>query len=148
MRHLPLIYGYAGALPFLAFMAVPFFVNNPDLANAARSLHLIYGAMIASFLAGPLWLEGLRRGDKLRPSIAMLPTILSLLLILTAAFFNISIPLILMAVLFWGLYFADHALLPLSELPHGYMRFRLTLSIIVSASFICAGLYLLSTSGL
>lgn len=135
MQKLPLIFGYLGTLPFLALMAASVLIDDFETQITANILHVIYGGMILSFLGGVHWMRGVPAQNMMQVTLSMGPTIFSLGLLIMAYLYNLLIPMIIMGALFWILYVADVKFITKESMPAGYFRFRLILTIIVSATF-------------
>lgn len=135
MNKLPIIFGYAGTLPFILFMLLSFVANEESTAKAITTLQMAYGAMILSFLGGIHWGQAIPSNNTKQLSFSMLLTIGSFGLMILG-FFTPSLPLLLMACLFWAVYYADRNLMPLDYIPEGYFSFRRNLTIIVSGTLL------------
>ena len=89
-------------------------------------------------MAGTHWLEAIRDNDFKRLSLSMLPTILSLILIVLM-FLGVGYwPLLLMSVMFVGLYLMDRKYIDLGEKTAEYMGFRLRVTSLVSGILIAS----------
>ncbi len=134
MTKLPIYFGYAGAVPFVAFMLAAFFIDDLNGMKALSFVQLSYGAMILSFLGGVHWGQAIPTNNKQQLSFAMVPTVACFGLMIWAVVFNPVLPLFGMVLLFWVVYFADRKMMPLDYIPEGYFTYRRNLTIIVSAT--------------
>ena len=133
--------GYAGLIPFIGFTVGLFALSNPSFIAACATMQVVYAGLIASFLAGMHWSHGLPRQHKVQLSLAMVPSIASLLLIFFCLLtYNYFIPLIVMGFMFIGLYAADKKLLEPAWLDLDYFKLRLRLTAIVSVCLFLSAL--------
>lgn len=131
------IFGYAGALPFLALAFGLTVLPSGEARETLALIQLCYAGMIASFLAGVHWAHALPKDNPAQIFAAMQPTILSLFLITMALVTGeYGVIFILMALGFLGLYTLDRKLLDPSLLPEGYFDFRRRITTIVTAALI------------
>lgn len=141
---LPSLLGYAGALPFVAFGVFQAMIGDGhEHSFTVDFLQIAYAAMILSFLAGIHWREAVPSQNLSQLLFAMLPPIASLALIGLALWMGTAYPLIGFAALFGVVYWADHHFIRITDFPEGYMRFRLSLTIIVMLSLLASAAALL-----
>lgn len=141
MKSLPLFYGYAGTLPFLAFAGLGFFTESYGDAEVLGILQMVYGAMIFSFLGGIHWAIGVPAENMKQITFSMVPTIYAFLLIIWTFLVDPILPLALLAVGFWALFWADTRFIAPDYFPENYRSFRRNLTLIVSfALIVSAGL--------
>lgn len=135
------ILGYLGLIPFIGFAIGLYTISEPSFIAACATMQLVYAGLIASFLAGMHWSHGLPRQHKVQLSLAMVPSILSLVLIFHALMtYGFAIPLLIMAIGFVGLYVADKKLLEPAWLDEDYFVLRLRLTAIVSVCLFLSAL--------
>jgi len=141
--------GYLGLIPF--FYGMFGSISNDDQFFGSMIL-MLYGAMILSFLGGAHWVGALKTENNPRAVFAMLPTIFSCGLLpvwfYCTQMLNSGPPLLLMGILFWIVYAMDMKYIKVTkedDMPNGYARFRLILTIIVSATYFTSAFYALST---
>ena len=137
MKTLPQVYGYLGLVPFAILSGI---VLLTDGQYNWSSMLFFYGSMIATFLSGAHWSEGLRAGKNLQISLAMLPTVFCLTLSINV--FRIQdceMALRLLPFVFFGLFWMDVKFLPSEIMTKNYKRFRLILTILVSVFLTLGG---------
>lgn len=139
MTKLPLYFGYAGTLPFIFFAFSYFFIEDHKMITFFQ---MGYGAMITSFLGGVHWGQAIPSGNKIQMSFAMVPTLVSFALMGWGYFIDPVTPLFILAILFWSIFIADLKLMPSEFIPEGYYVFRRNLTIIVSATLIVSGIFI------
>jgi len=130
--------GYAGVLPFVAFL-VGFYLNqnNPILGNLFLVMQLSYGAIIISFLAGIHWTDAVRLKSIKRQIFSILPTIF-LLPIIFWGFSHSPVQALLMLVgLLWALFVLDRIFFyyrrdDTDTMPRGYILYRFNLTMLVT----------------
>lgn len=130
--------GVAGVLPFFALAILP---HTPVAPKIPESALLAYGAVILSFLGGVLWGMSLNGNDTTngaprRLIIGVIASLVgwgALLLPLTAG-------LLTLAASFLALLAVDYILYRSSYIPPWYLRLRISLTLIVSATLMIAAL--------
>ena len=134
MRRMPIIFGYAGIIPFL--LITLFMVFSDMVGQNLKSgaiLQVAYAAMILSFLGGAHWGQAIPRNHEKQIKFSMLPTIAGFCLFLLAVFgFDFS-ALIGTAGMFYAVYVADKKMMPVDLMPPGFFKFRRNLTFIVIA---------------
>lgn len=134
---LPSLLGYAGAVPFVGFGIFQTVIGDRhEHSFMVNYLQVAYAAMILSFLAGIHWREAISAHNTKQILFAMVPTILSLGLVALTLWIGPAYPLIGFAVLFGLVYLADRNYIRPGDFPKGYMRFRLSLTLIVIMSLL------------
>ncbi|MFP4313087.1 MAG: DUF3429 domain-containing protein [Alphaproteobacteria bacterium] len=148
------VLGYCGVIPFFVFTLGLYFFDAA-IGKYFMAMQMFYASLIASFLAGIHWAHSFPAHREGQMLCAMIPTILSLLMlgaglvilfggllmmipskILLSAFFLIY------ALMFITIYIFDWQWLDQTKLPEDYILFRLQITIIVS------GLLFLSFGGI
>jgi len=140
MTRLPVYFGYAGTVPFILIMLMSFFAEDNQMFSF---LQMSYGTMILSFLGGVHWGQAIPTGNNKQLTFSMMPTIVCLALMLWVFLIDPFLPLLIMAGLFWAVYYADKKLMPPDYIPEGYFKYRLNLTIIVSSALLLTFLALL-----
>ena len=136
---LPSLLGYAGALPFVAFGVFQAVIGDGhEHSFTVDFLQVAYAAMILSFLAGIHWREAVPARHLGQMLFAMIPPIASLGLVTLTLWIGSAYPLMGFAALFGLVYWADHHYIRVTDFPEGYMRFRLSLTVIVSLSLLAS----------
>ncbi len=125
--------GYAGILPF-AFMLLALIIYATDTMHTLFFAMLLigYSTLILSFLSAIHWPYAIKDNDKTRLILAMIPTLICFGLLYVGLRFSPLWPLPILAVLFWHQYLIDRKYFTLLEFPHGYLKFRLRVTSIVS----------------
>ena len=141
MNKLPILFGYAGITPFVLFMLMAMFMNEPDDSKFLSFLQLSYGAMILSFLGGIHWGQGLPSNNEKQLSFSMLPTVACFILMIWTFTVDPVFPLFAMAGLFWLVLKADHKFMPREFIPENYFKFRTRLTWIVISTLLVSGLF-------
>lgn len=139
------IFGYAGALPFLALAGLSFYfgsIEQEGVVTLITQAQVGYAAIILSFLGGVHWpfavqprggrSQGLMYGKQM--SNAVLPSIFGFMAVILSLTGMADIALLCCAGLFWLVYVIDSVFLNKSEFPDGYFTFRLIMTVIVSVS--------------
>ena len=133
---MPIFYqtlGYAGLIPFVGFTIGLYMFSAPSFIAACATMQLVYAGLILSFLGGIHWAHGMPRKHALQLSLAMGPSIASLILIfISLGSYVYTWPLLIMGFGFIGLYIADKKLLEPSWLDTDYFTLRLRLTAVVS----------------
>ena len=135
LRALPLykIYGYAGIIPFVLFLAgLMVFSNDTPRTLYLDMMLLCYSGLILSFLAGAHWPMAVKGRDNIRLSLSMAPTVICILLIYMGLTYTPLWPLLAVFVLFWHQYLIDRKYYSLLDFADGYLAFRLRITSIVS----------------
>lgn len=132
--------GYAGLVPFVA-LALGTWVLGPAHNGFSGFALLAYGATIASFLGAIHW--GLAMRDASQQSLALLgwsvtPSLLAWVALLAGPFAG----LVVIACLLWACMAVDRMVYPRYQL-QGWLRMRLTLTLIASASSVLGALGML-----
>lgn len=138
--------GYAGALPFI-FCAIVMLLFGAEPGSLFLTVQIVYAGLILAFLSGVHWAHAFRRESEDQMLGAMILPILSLFLVplgiseTATRWFGdgmgvviVSFCLFLFMLGFIFLYFFDLQSLDKSELPEGYMRFRLSMTTLVCVS--------------
>jgi len=146
MNKLYKIFGYLGALPFIIFAGLTFVqqsVFEQGVVAIIGAAQFFYGAMIINFLSGIHWVNAFKTQNKIRLSLAMLPTIMCLIL---GAIFLESLspilPLAIMAAMFALMYLVDKRYHSQDDWPEGYLSFRLRITSIVTVTLLIHAGYL------
>jgi len=144
MSRLPVIFGYAGALPFVLFLLLTLLISDPEHAQLLTFIQTAYSAMILSFLAGIHWGQAIPRNHHKQMAFAMLPTIVCLFLMIWTFVVDPVLPLVILASMFWVMFEADKRFMPIEFIPQGYFKFRMRLTIIVSTTLVLSALSIVS----
>lgn len=133
MNRLPVLYGYAGIIPFAIIALTMMFVDvtSSEELKAGGMLQVAYGAMILSFLGGIHWGQAIPRHHTRQITFSMIPTIAGFVMFILAVFGLVFTALIGTAVMFFVVYEADKRMMPVEYLPPGYFRYRRNLTFIV-----------------
>lgn len=137
-RHLTLFLTLMGAAPFYLALGAALMGFEPDLARRA---FLVYGAVIASFMAGTIW--GFGQSAKTPPlglivasNIAALLACLSLLLEVTVW------SLVLQLLVFLSLLVSDGMLSRAGQIQGWYWKLRISVTCLVALAILLAILIL------
>lgn len=125
---------YLGAAPFL-FLTV-FMLLNPLAEQIFAFLILIYGGFITSFLAGSHWKEAIKKKDKSLQFICMIPTIVSVFIVISAVVFNPIWLLPMLMALFVWLYRLDTGLS--KDIHKDYIIVRRNITVLICTLLIIA----------
>lgn len=136
------IFGAAGFLPFLAFTLL---IIDLETGSKAENLILLsqvaYASIILSFLGGIHWAMGIQEDNKAQLSFSMLPSMIALFSMMAALINAPVIPLYILALAFVLVFVGDRLFLESSEWPKGYMKFRISLTLLVVGMLIASGLF-------
>lgn len=130
--------GFAGLLPQFAFVGLQ--IARPD--PGWSMLAFAYGALILSFLGGIWWgVAAGRDGDDARlVAVAVVPTLVAMaLLILALNRLTLRWPLVLLGSVIMLTLLVDRHLVDRRDVPAGWMRLRVPLSLGLGALTILAG---------
>lgn len=123
---------YAGALPFAAMLlAVLLGVNNLPLLGSPTEVSLIYGAVIASFLAGSHWGIFIAFGDKIGSAVAIISNCAAILIWISVLIFPDVLSLSVLALVFAGLLLVDFKLAKAAAIAQGYLTLRIRITSLV-----------------
>jgi len=134
-QHIPrpaLVLGFAGLLPFLASALAAWLVDD-RLFAVAVNLKVAYGAVILSFLGAVHWGLALAQGDAAnwrRLGLSVLPALAGWL----ALVISLPLGLLLLAVGFVAVFFADLRTVAAGRAPSWYKTLRKALTLIVLLS--------------
>jgi len=133
------VLGMLGLIPFIAPVIMVLMYDN-EIGQIAETLHMIYGALIISFIGGVQWGYAIRQGVSAKiyqyvigivPTIAILGTLLMGLMIES---YHVSI---VFTVLLWLQAIIDQRV----YVEKWFLRLRWILTSIASLSFIIMGVY-------
>lgn len=133
MQKLGIIFGYAGAIPFILLMLMSI-VGGDEYTSSIAVLHVAYTVIILSFLGGVHWGQSLKSGNLKQISFSMLPSVIGFILMGFVIWIDPYVPLLFAAILFWVIYYADKKFMPFDVVPERYFIFRRNLTLLVSLS--------------
>lgn len=125
---------YLGAAPFL--LLTVFMLLNPLAEQIFAFLILIYGGFITSFLAGSHWKEAINTKDKSLQFVCMIPTIVSVFIVISAVVFNPIWLLPMLMILFVWLYRLDVGLS--KDVHEDYIIVRRNITVLICTLLIIA----------
>ena len=142
------VLGYLGVLPFaLSALGVLAFDSDGNLGKYAIAIQILYAGLIVSFLSGIHWAHSFPRSSEGQMLLSMIPSVLSLFLIIFTdiiLFGNmlslmpskilLSLIYIIFTGMYWAIYILDWQHLELEKFPEDYLKFRLTITLIVCAA--------------
>ncbi|MDX5592527.1 DUF3429 domain-containing protein [Pseudovibrio sp. SPO723] len=123
---------YAGALPFAAMMLAAWFgIAELPLIGTPTTVSLIYGAVIASFIAGSHWGFFIADREQTGANIAILSNCAALLIWISVLVFPGALALSALAVLFAGLLLVDFHLAKEGVIAERYLTLRIRITSLV-----------------
>lgn len=131
--------GVLGLIPFIAPVIMVFLYDN-EIGQIAETLHMIYGALIISFIGGVQWGYAIRQGVSARASqyiIGVIPT----LAILGTLLMGLMIEAYHVSLVFAGLLLLQAIIDQRIYVEKWFLRLRWGLTIVASSSFIAMTIF-------